>query len=119
MVPEYSHISINDILPSDRRERYFYMSDIVLPFNVEMYSYHQGGPKPSLYFMWKCDDGPDLSKSTPVIHHIEKDLPTYHTCAMRQQFVQVFSPLVKTSPAMLVAMHRFLTDDAAALPNKV
>ena len=62
----------------------------------------------------KISDSELLSRSQAVVRKVEVTIPTYHTQAMRRQFVHDFELLVKLDPKVVGEMYRYLTGDAAA-----
>ncbi|XP_070538845.1 uncharacterized protein [Ptychodera flava] len=115
----YEPVCLNDFMAPDRRKRYYYVKDLVLPFDSELFGYHRGGCNPSLWFLWKSDKAIDMSRSNSVIHKIEQDLPVYHTRTMQKEFTTRFSLVCKASPSVMNDMYKYLTNDQSALPNKV
>ena len=87
-VEPYHPVFINDVLPVNRKNRFDYITDIKLPYSVELYSYHPGARSLSLWFCWKSD-GVDPCKINAVVHKIESSgtIPSFHTRAMRKEFM--------------------------------
>ncbi|KAK3094620.1 hypothetical protein FSP39_004120 [Pinctada imbricata] len=112
-VHTYSPICINDFAPSDRQRRYHYIQDIQFPFDVTVYAYSSGGPHESLHFIWKCSKMLDLQQANKVIHEIERNIPIYHTRAMRRDFRDRFSLVCKATPSVMNEMYRHLTGDSS------
>ena len=109
---DYEIVSLNDFLPMDRRHRYIYLDELTLSCNIEVYGYHPGSTKPSLWFVWKCP-GPDQDKTNTTIHAIEADLPMYNTRAMRRDFIDKFQLVAKLSPTILNGIYAYLSNDAS------
>ncbi|XP_070563443.1 uncharacterized protein [Ptychodera flava] len=115
----YEPVSLNEIMPVDRRLRYRYVHNLVLPFDIELYGYHSGSQYGSLWFVWKSMPLTDMEKSNKVIHEIGKNLPVYHTRAMKREFMSRFSLVVKVSPTILNEMYYFLTGDHSVPSHEI
>ena len=114
----YSPELINEVLPLDRKDRYLFMKNIQLPINVEIYSYYRGNDMGTLWFIWKCGPGVDMKTSNDVLHQIEKEIPVYHTRAMKREFKDKFS-LVINNRTILNSVYAYLTGDHSAQPSEI
>ena len=80
-------------------------------------AYSTGNNCGNSYFMWHVPDScldQALSNSQEVIEDIKKDLPTYHTCAMRSEFIQKFGRITSAvKPAVLRYFYKDLTGDSS------
>ena len=52
--PYANLVFLNGLAPVDRRARYDFMQEFVLPFAVEMYSYSSGGSLSTFSWVWKA-----------------------------------------------------------------
>ena len=118
---DYEPFCLNEFLPVDRRKRFRYLHEpgVQLPFDVWLYSYHPGGSTRAMWFVFKSGSGPDAQRANCVLQKLEKDMPVYHTRAMRRDFMSCFSLVARTSNTILNAMYRYLTQDMSTLPSKV
>ena len=89
-----------------------------LQFKAVLYTYSSGNNLGNFYFLWCVpeseSDSELLTKSQAVVRKIETTIPTYHTRAMRKQFVHDFQLLVKIEPKVMREMYHRLTGDASA-----
>lgn len=115
-VEPYSPVFINDVLPVNRKNRFDYITDIELPYSVELYSYHPGARSLSLWFCLKSD-GVVPCKTNAVVHKIESSgtIPSFHTRAMRKEFMYRFSLVTKISPAVMNQLNQYLTVDPSVM----
>ena len=115
-VEPYHPVFINDVLPVNRKNRFDYITDIKLPYSVELYSYHPGARSLNLWFCWKSD-GVDPCKTNAVVHKIESSgtIPSFHTRAMRKEFMYRFSLVTKISPAVINQLYQYLTGDQSVM----
>lgn len=116
---EYDPVPLTDFWPADRKKRYYYIQYMQLPFDVTLYQYSVGGPHENLSFVWKCPKHLDLQKANDVIHRLEKNIPVYHTRAMRKEFRQKFALVTKVSPSVMDEMYRYLTGDISTPSSNV
>ena len=111
-------VLLNDVAPLDRKDRYFFVKEIQLPMNVEIYSFHRGNSMGTLWFIWKSGDSVDMQKSNAILHQIEKDIPVYHTRAMKREFIDRYS-LVISNKSVLNNVYSYLTGDPSSKASKV
>ncbi|KAI8484568.1 hypothetical protein Bbelb_376750 [Branchiostoma belcheri] len=114
-IAEYELCIVNDFAPSDRKQRYYYISELELPMSIELYTYKLGNNLGCLHFAWKVpsQEMRDLNNTRKMMHQAEKDMPTYHTREMRKQFRDRFSLVTNAKPVILKEMYQFLTNDDA------
>lgn len=83
-----------------------------------LYTYSTGNNLGNLYFLWRVPEDESeselLTRSQAMVRKVEATIPTYHTRAMRKQFMHDFELLVKLEPKVLREMYRCLTGDTAA-----
>lgn len=117
----YQAISLTDFLPADRRKRYSYVREIEkgLQVPIVLFTYTPGGSILNHHFVWRVPESFDvdaaIGENQRVIDKIKQDLPVFHTCAMKQDFVNMYGKLSsKCSPFMLRSIYRQLTGDACS-----
>ena len=116
---EYREIDVGEFLPPDPRKRYNFISQMAMPFPIGRVSYPMSGSHHSLHFVWRSDDVPDTAKEHEIIQRIEKQLPQFHTRAMRRKFQEemlLISTDIRGSTA--VAIYQRLTGDCTMMEDK-
>ncbi|XP_013398537.1 uncharacterized protein LOC106165011 [Lingula anatina] len=116
-IADYDICLLDEFAPLDYRKRYIYISELILPMSVEVYTYKIGNNQGSLHFLWKVParhEDRDLNTTNKLIHQIEKDIPVYHTREMRKRFRERFSLVSNAKPVLLNEMYQFLTNDSTA-----
>ena len=84
------------------------------PCEFQCHIFHPGGPHPSVRLAWRRMANPvDPSKEAATIAKASLMVPEVASRAMRREFFSRFSP-TQLSPAIMRAMHQFLTRDTAA-----
>lgn len=86
-----------------------------------LYTYSSGNSCGNLYFIWTVPEQESesdlLTQSQAVVRKVEATIPTYHTRAMRKQFVHDFQLFVHMEPKVMREMYRCLTGDSSASTN--
>ena len=112
----YEVFFINEFAPSDRRRRYEYIKELILPCNFVRYCHSTGNM--NLNFLWKfpaeTTDAEILNKSTEVRDNLLLTIPKYHTRAMRSEFITSFGRVTGTKSSILREAYRRLTGDDSA-----
>lgn len=111
-------IFLNDYGPTDRRRRHEYIHEIKVPCQSVLYTHSGSGPT-HLHFIWKVSEFSDtednLNKASSISKELAKDFSTYHTRAMRREFVQSFGRAMDGKAAFLrEAYHRLTGDNSSA-----
>lgn len=80
---------------ADCRSKYTFvqtMKTVGFPFPTALLSYTHGNNVGNLNFVWKVNsaDESSFSDSQRVIEMVKKNIPVYHTRAMRKEMFQVF-----------------------------
>ena len=112
-------LSVDDFTPSDRRRRHDFLKGLVLPVRAVLYKHSSG--KNNVHFVWKIPEDTDskvMDASIKIRDELRESLPSYHTRAMRREFISSFGTMTGTKSAVLREAYRRLTGDAAA-PNKM
>lgn len=88
-----------------------------------MYTYSSVNSCGNLYFIWTVSEEESelalLTQSQAVVWKVEATIPTYHTHAMRKQFVHDFQLLVLMEPKVTREMYYCLTGDSSASCNLI
>ena len=75
----------------------------------------------NLYFTWMvpADESQSnlLTHSQAIVQKVEATIPTYHTRAMRKQFVYDFQLLTHMEPKVMCEMYRCFTGDSSTSTN--
>lgn len=91
---ELEPIYVNDYAPSDHRRRHEFIYNLKVPSKSILFTYSGSGPS-HLHFIWKISEFDDstqiLNEASKIAKELSKDFPTYHSRAMRMEFVQSFS----------------------------
>eukprot|EP00117_Sycon_ciliatum_P005124 scpid36606/ scgid9200/ len=111
---EFQPVHLNPLMPINRHDRYMYLQEFALPFDIEMLSYSQGGNLTTLWWCWKVEEA-DTDRTAKVVDGLKQDISVYHTRAMRRAFVSRYGMLSSTSPTVLTEMYREPTGDQSAL----
>ena len=113
---DFEPILVEDHSPPCPKRRYDYNHGLVVPIKCVKYSYT--GSRNHLHFMWKMpgglSEGELLKKNMSVAQELRKKVPTYHSRAMRREFINSFGRYTNSKPAFLREAYRRLTGDAAA-----
>ena len=73
----HSPVDLLDFTPADRRSRYEYVHELVLPFPVEVYTYSHGNNLGTLIWIWKAPVNAALSdnhKSMQLVNEINRNI---------------------------------------------
>ena len=115
--PELVPVSVEEYSPSDPKEKYTYFKTLKssgLQFPTALLTYTHGNNVGNLNFVWKVQSISDLSFSQcqPVIENIKKDIPKFHTRAMRREVFSLFGRLTSSvKPAIMRHIYRTLTGE--------
>ena len=112
----YQVLCINDYAPADPKQRYVFVKELALPCRTVMYSHTI--TKLNMHFLWKIPadalESDVLNKSTKIREKLLKELPIYHTRAMRTEFISSFGRVAGCKSAVLREAYRRLTGDCSA-----
>ena len=117
---EYEPLLLNEILPSDKRERYQYLESLRqgLPHRAMLYTHSSQNNLGNTHFIWRVpDEQPEnevLARSTSVTLQVQERIPHFHTRAVRFRFIQVFGLVTGAKPAILREIYRQLTGDSSS-----
>ena len=112
-------ICLNEYAPVEKWRRYEYIKTLTIPCKVVKFTHSTG--RINITFLWKIDPDADTNgifqSSVKVRDDLLKDLPIYHTRAMRSEFIQSFGKVTGTKSAVLREAYRRLTNDSSAAGN--
>ena len=108
---EYEPISLLDIEPADRFDRYRWVQNISVPVSVQLYKYSCGDYYGNLNFTWKVETI-DNDMVMKAVDSVCQMIPTFSTRAMRMEIMQRHTKKVK--PALLRNIYSFITQDSFA-----
>jgi hypothetical protein len=96
-----------------------YREGLAFGFCAKSYSYHPGGQRPMLVWVWRCQhpehvDSTDETAETRMKAKIQELLPIYHTRRMVAEVDARFRRVQELTPAVVRAMRRLLSNDASA-----
>ena len=114
---KYEVICANDYSPVEPTKKYSFFKELQVPVKCVLFTYT--GAREHLSFIWKVplegDEAPEyLERNNKNIAEIKKNLPHYHTRAMRREFVHSFGQVTNSKPALLREAYRRLTGDRSA-----
>ncbi|CAL4081078.1 unnamed protein product, partial [Meganyctiphanes norvegica] len=89
---EYKPIFLNNFAPIEPWRKYKYLKGLTFPIRVVKFTYTSA--QLNMVFIWKVPVSATsediLNKSTSIRDELQKDMPQYHTRAMRSEFTQSF-----------------------------
>lgn len=113
--PLYQCTCVNFLLPSDSMHRHRFIDTLTahgLSFPTVLLTYTAGGNIGNIYFMWQVSPDADFSTcldlSQSAVECAKKDIPVFHTRAMRSA---VFTKFGRVSPAVKPAVLRHFYKD--------
>ena len=113
---DFEPILVEDHSPACPKRRYDYNRGLAVPVKCVLYSYT--GSRKHLHFVWRISEdmteGEMLKENMSVVQELRKKLPTYHTRAMRRDFIHSFGRYTNSKPAILREVYRTLTGDASS-----
>lgn len=105
----YSYLSLEDFLPENSQRRYAFIRRLEdgLKMSCVLLTYSNKG---NFHFVWKYDgsEGEILEKSQATIETVRREIPTFHTRAMRKLIQEKFGRL---SPKIKPHQFRFIYKD--------
>ena len=114
-IPNLEPVLIEKFSPSNAKEKYQYLQSLksdCLPYPTALLTYAHGNNIGNLNFIWKVASITESSFSDcqPVIESVKKDIPIYHTRAMRKEVFSLFGRLTSSvKPAVLRHIYRTIT----------
>ncbi|CAG8754096.1 2403_t:CDS:2, partial [Racocetra fulgida] len=117
---DYEVISIDKYLPSNRNQKYNFITNLALDTTIMLYRYYHRNYLGSLNFVWRIPTNPNIRSENlqaQAIISIQNKLPQYFTRAMRKNIFAKYSLLSKITPHVLSLLQHDLTGDVSALEN--
>ncbi len=117
-------LSVDEYTPPDTHQRRFYIDNLhqEMPCKCVLLRVSRGNNLGTLNFMWKVpvalSDEEVLKENVPNITRIQHDLPVYHTCFMRRQFIRCCS-LISAEVKPAVLRHIYKTVQLQSLPMRL
>ncbi|CAB4024057.1 Hypothetical predicted protein [Paramuricea clavata] len=117
-------IVLEDVCPTDPRRKYDYLQALKscgLAVKAAMLTYRLSNNIGNTNCVWKVpgQDPDSLCQSQQTIEIVKKQIPTFHTRAMRQSLMQKYGRVAPNKkPAVLRSLYRVLTDDSSAATNE-
>ena len=119
--PYYTRIFVNDYTPDDKRRRYLFMRELDKGVSEPTYLFTYTHPSNvgNYHFIWKVPssvaDMGNSSDNLRLIEEIKKEIPVYHTRAMKKEFLTLYGRISPESkPYLLRSMYYALTKDSSA-----
>lgn len=122
----FKPICLDEYTPQNTRERRYFLDNMKqgLPYKCVHLKFSAGNNLGSHNFLWKIPgcvsetDSDIMQKNSDVIQTLSKDLPSYHTRAMRRAFINKASLLcsLKTSDARYI--YKSLAGDCSLGENE-
>ena len=115
----YKPIFMNEYSSCNRRRRFEYVKEIVVPVGCQQYTYTGG--QEHLHWIWRTI--PDESQSDAlqndmrVTVELQSKLPVYISRSIKREFVHTYGRFAGLKPALLRSMFVKLTEDQSAAAN--
>ena len=104
----YQPIFVNEYAPTDRRRRNEYVNKLVFPCKTIRYSYT--GQQSHLHFVWKMNSADSETQrqqnNDNCKEKLKKEFPTFHTRAMKRDFIQHFGRATGVKSGILREAYR-------------
>ena len=116
-------VELGPLLPVDRRRRYDWLEAIRQGVSVPLIqvTYAPSSNIGNLMWVWHtdvCDINSALQSSQPIIENLKKDIPQYHSRAMRRAAFEKFGLVIKTTKkSALRYLYKDLLGDSSASAN--
>jgi hypothetical protein len=119
--PYYHKLFVKEYSPDDKRRRYLFIQELEkgLTSSIFLFTYTHHSNVGNYHFVWKAptplNERASTCENLRIIEEIKKEIPVYHTRAMKKEFFNLygrFSP--ESKPYMLRTMYRALTNDSSA-----
>ena len=113
-------LELGKLLPTDRRRRYEWLQALKGGLDVPLIhvTYAPGSNIGNLHWVWHCTStsiDEALKTSQPIIEKIKKDVPQFHTRAIRREAFQLFGLATpSTKKSVLRHLYKELVGDSSA-----
>lgn len=116
----FKPICIDEYTPQNTRDRRYYLDNMKqgLPYKCVHLKFSSGNNLGSHNFLWRIpgnileSDDELLQKNTDVIQSLGKDLPSFHTRAMRRAFIQKASLICNLKASNARFIYKSLAGDS-------
>ena len=109
-------IFLEEFKPSVKWKKHRFLQNLVVPCKTVRYTYTSSTG--NLDFAWRVptsfDDTSLLARNMKIVDDLRKEVPTYHSRAMKRTFVQSFGTVVNCKPMFLRKAYSMLTGDSSA-----
>ena len=117
----YQIIHVNNLAPKSPRQRYLYVRELEKGFSVPcfFFTYSHGSNVGNYHFIWRAPEGGNGESSHTenmrLVEDIKKEIPVYHTRAMKQEFYNLIGRVSRNSkPYLLRSIYQSLSGDNSA-----
>ncbi|XP_019859353.1 PREDICTED: uncharacterized protein LOC109587561 [Amphimedon queenslandica] len=117
----YQIIHVNNLAPKSPRQRYLYVRELKKGFSVPcfFFTYSHGSNVGNYHFIWRAPEGGNGESSHTqnmrLVEDIKKEIPVYHTRAMKQEFYNLIGRVSRNSkPYLLRSIYQSLSGDNSA-----
>lgn len=116
-------LELGRLLPTDRRRRYEWVEALKQGLDIPLVhvTYAPGSNIGNLHWVWHCtaeNIDQALSTSQPIIEQIKRDIPEFHTRAVRREAFQLFGLTTHTTKkALLHHIYKVLVGDSSSSAN--
>ena len=113
--PLLEYVAVEDYCPGNSRAKYNFLrtlKTVGVSFPTALLSYTHGNNVGNLHFMWKVasTDDSSFTDCQKVIEAVKKEIPVYHTRAMRKAMFDVFGRVTSSlKPAAARHIYRVFT----------
>ncbi|GAQ92919.1 hypothetical protein KFL_012020010, partial [Klebsormidium nitens] len=122
VLPDYEYLDLAPFTdPLDKRVRYQFLKRLVLPFPVSLLRFDPGGGAGALAFVWRLPartsercSSENCTKQARVVSQLDKQMPEFHTRAMRREFKELMSGVSGVNDQVARFVYRLLSGDQSA-----
>lgn len=122
----YKPVCLDEYTPHNTRERRYFLDNMKhgLPYTCVHLKFSAGNNLGSHNFLWKIPGGVSetdsdvMQKNSDVIQNLSKDLPEYHTRAMRRAFMSKASLLCSLKLSDARYIYKSLAGDCSLAENE-
>lgn len=110
----YEPLFINDFMPLDQYMKRKWVKNIAFSYPVCMYCYAYGNNLGTLTYLWKIPEGDvDQSVTSRLFAQLSFEQKKYSTRAIRNEFMDKYTRLVKVPKYILRSMYKTLVNDGS------
>ena len=116
-INEAEPVFVDEFLRDNRQRRYDFISNIVTPCKSLLFT-RSGTGGQNLHFLWQVShqktESDLVNEAHSIVKKMEKELPVFHSRAMKQDFIQSFRRATGCKSAFLCAAYQRLTGNSSA-----